>query len=412
MGDAKSTRRNVAVFLDMENLVGGYASETTGLRLGALVAGIEDIVRESGVGSNTAVVRAYANWGSPGMARFQREILKFGVEPVQIFSFDKNVKNAADIELCVDVLSVAHESPWIDVFVIATGDGGFIPLVRRLHALNKYVVVVSTNVPEAGVVNALLKSVADEYHQIPMSKVHMPDSEQPPKAPSLSAAATVKTAPKVPKVSAAAAKKKPTKQLKFTVAPTDQVPDRSKFPAITEFRRAIYKIIEQSPGLVVDNKANASALGSRLRSEYPQLGYKACGSKTLTEFLATYCALGIMKTGPAQVPTAATDISEPNPEGALAAPNGISTRAQKVVVDAVRREFTSGPLGHEVKVCGTGGLHLSRVGIQLRTAIEGFTPISAGFPLLHQVLDHALTRTDYRVRFEAGSVAVVHDSFA
>ncbi|WP_367281515.1 NYN domain-containing protein [Paeniglutamicibacter sulfureus] len=57
------------------------------------------------------------------------------------------------------------------MFVIATGDGGFIPLVRRLHALNKYVVVVSTDDPESGVVNALLKTVADEYHQVPMSQV-------------------------------------------------------------------------------------------------------------------------------------------------------------------------------------------------------------------------------------------------
>ncbi|MDO2933282.1 NYN domain-containing protein [Paeniglutamicibacter sulfureus] len=103
MGDAKSVRRNVAVFLDMENLVGGKAAEATGLRLGELVTGIENIVRKSDVASQTAVVRAYEHWGSPVMAGFQREILKFGVDPVQIFSFDKNVKNAADIELCVDV---------------------------------------------------------------------------------------------------------------------------------------------------------------------------------------------------------------------------------------------------------------------------------------------------------------------
>ena len=89
MGDAKSGQRNVAVFLDMENLVGGNSSAPTKLRLGALVTEIENIVRKSGVGSRTAVVRAYAHWGSPVMARFQREILAFGVEPVQIFSLTR-----------------------------------------------------------------------------------------------------------------------------------------------------------------------------------------------------------------------------------------------------------------------------------------------------------------------------------
>ncbi|MDQ0092551.1 NYN domain-containing protein [Paeniglutamicibacter psychrophenolicus] len=415
MGDANTLQRNVAVFIDMENLVGGKTVGSTGLRLGELMSGIESIVRKTGVGSRTALARAYAHWGSPVMAGFQREILELGIEPVQIFSFDKQVKNAADIELCVDVLSVAHESPWIDVFVIATGDGGFIPLVRRLHALNKFVIVVSTNDPESGIVNSLLKSVADEYHQISMSTVHVPVSEQSLKAPASSAAPAVKTVPKipnVPKASAAAAKKTSIKQPKLTVVRTRQFPDQSKFSAITEFRRAIYKIIEQCPELVLDNKVNAAELGNRLRSEYPQLGYKACGSKTLTEFLATYCALGTMETGPAKVPTAAACTTVPNPEGALADPNAISARGQKIVVEAVRREFTAGSLGHEVEVRGADGLNLSLVGIQLRTVIEGFTPLSAGFPFLHQVLDHALTCSDYRVRFEAGSAAVVHASYA
>ncbi len=112
------------------------------------------------------------------MADFQREILEHGIEPVQVFSFDNNIKNAADIELCVDVLSVAHEAPWVEVFVIVSGDGGFIPLIRRLHALNKFVIVASTNTPNSGIVNALLKSVADEYHQIAIADVSVAPQTQ------------------------------------------------------------------------------------------------------------------------------------------------------------------------------------------------------------------------------------------
>nr|WP_276609787.1 NYN domain-containing protein [Arthrobacter silviterrae] len=155
--------------MDMENLRGGVPGNVAGVHIGEFVRGIEQAVRVGGLGSKTALVRAYANWGRPEMQAYSHELLEHGIEPVQIFSFDKNIKNAADIELCVDVLAVAHDSPWIEVFVIASGDGGFVPLIRRLHHLNKYVIVASTNLPGAGIVNALLKSVADEYHQIPIT---------------------------------------------------------------------------------------------------------------------------------------------------------------------------------------------------------------------------------------------------
>ncbi|WP_449372135.1 NYN domain-containing protein [Arthrobacter psychrolactophilus] len=166
MDNSAAPERNVAVFLDLENMYGGHHNGVTGVPLGRVVREIERIVRNSGLGRRTATIRAYANWGHLGMTSYKAEILEYGIKPVQIFSFDRNVKNAADIELCVDVLQVVHESPWIEVFVIVTGDGGFVPLIRRLHGLNKYVVVASTNAATAGIVNPLLKSVADEYHQI------------------------------------------------------------------------------------------------------------------------------------------------------------------------------------------------------------------------------------------------------
>ncbi|MEO6529854.1 MAG: NYN domain-containing protein [Specibacter sp.] len=166
MGKGAPPRRNVAIFLDVENLFGGYHRDVTGVQLGKVVRGIEQILGASGIGEKTALVRAYANWARADMAVYRREVLEHGIKPVQIFSFEKNVKNAADIELCVEVLEVAQDSPWVDVFVIVTGDGGFVPLIRRLHSLNKYVVVVSTTAPNSGIVNPLLKSVADEYHQI------------------------------------------------------------------------------------------------------------------------------------------------------------------------------------------------------------------------------------------------------
>ncbi|MFL4475535.1 NYN domain-containing protein [Paeniglutamicibacter sp. MACA_103] len=407
MGDAKSTRRNVAVFLDMENLVGGKTAGKTALRLGELVTGIENIVRQSGMGSKAAVIRAYAHWGSHVMAGFQREMLGLGVEPVQIFSFDKQVKNAADIELCVDVLAVVQDSPWIDVFVIATGDGGFVPLVRRLHALEKYVVVVSTNDPESGVVNALLKSVADEYHQVQMSQVAAAVQMQPVHAPEPLIASPTKLPAKV------AVNKKP-KKAKPKATPKKasekSLAELAKIAEIAKLHDAIFKILKQHPECRVKNRVVASTLGSFLRKEWPQLSYKACGSKTLTSFLEEHCSLGVIDAAPAQKPT--QEVATPALQSVPVPTMTVPIPAPEFYVEAVRKQFTDGALGPDVRATGSAGLNLSLVGNKLRTAITGFTSLNAGFPLLHQVLDQALLTTEYRVRFEAVGAVVVHSSVA
>ncbi|MBP2376032.1 NYN domain-containing protein [Paeniglutamicibacter psychrophenolicus] len=408
MGDARRTRRNVAVFLDMENLVGGTPTGASGLKLGELVWGIENLVWESGMGSCSAMVRAYAHWGRPVMAGFQREILEHGVEPVQIFSFDKNIKNAADIELCVDVLSVAYESPWIDVFVIATGDGGFVPLVRRLHAMNKYVIVVSTNAPRSGGVNALLRSVADEYHQIQMSQESMTDPRQPMNEDPPVNTPSAKEHSNIAET--AKQKQCASKPNEKNAQPASTV-QQTKIDAVSELRRAILAIIKQTPELVVAHRVNAAALGSKLRSEYPQLSYKACGSKTLSDFLNTYCALGVIKPVAAQTPGPSDVLpsSARIPTPTTTEPALVPT--PRFFLEAVRKEFTTGTLGHRVRARGTAGMKLSDVGTQLRIAITGFTSPNAGFPYLHQVLDQALDATEYCViRSEVGSTTVVHSS--
>ncbi len=85
------------------------------------------------------------------------------MEPVQVFSFSSVVKNAADIEMVVDVLEVAAGSHHVDVFVLVSGDGGFVPLVRRLHALGKYVMVATTRERAEQSTSKLLQAVADHF---------------------------------------------------------------------------------------------------------------------------------------------------------------------------------------------------------------------------------------------------------
>jgi hypothetical protein len=350
MDSSSSPERNVAIFLDLENMFGGHQNGVTGVPLGRVVREIERIVRNGGMGRRTATIRAYADWGHLGMSSYKAEVLEYGIKPIQIFSFDKKVKNAADIELCVDVLQVVHESPWIDVFVIVTGDGGFVPLIRRLHGLNKYVVIASTNAATAGIVNPLLKSVADEYHQIdvgPASKV---------------TEAKVTTAVVAPKPG----------------------------PTQKELRAEILSLIKNDPKLLIAGKVNKPVLGNLLRQRWPTLKYSQCGAATLTSFLEKYCADVIIQ--PAKATTAATV----EPQKIVQ----VSTREEYIA--AVRFLFLSGHLGRTVTENGSAGLSLQEVGQDVKNAIDGFSKEEPNFPRLRVALHEALLDSVYQLVVQAG----------
>jgi hypothetical protein len=69
------------------------------------------------------------------------EINELGIDPVQVFGFSREQKkNAADIQLAIDAIDLAHTRPAIDTFVIISGDGGFAALAKKLHEYGKTVI--------------------------------------------------------------------------------------------------------------------------------------------------------------------------------------------------------------------------------------------------------------------------------
>ncbi|WP_413248375.1 NYN domain-containing protein [Sinomonas flava] len=348
-------QRNVAVFIDMENLFGGYSRDVTTVPLARVIAGIDEKLRGAGKGALTATVRAYANWARPDMRAYQGDILNLGIEPVQVFSFDKAVKNAADIQLCVDAMAVEQDSPWIDVFVIVTGDGGFVPLVRRLHDRNKYVIVVSTNAPDAGAVSSFLSSVADEFHVI--------DVRPPVVIRRVSAAQPNKPAP----------------------------------PTLDEYRAAILALVEQSPELRTKGDVNTMQLGKRLRQMWPDTTFKDFGSRTLGAFIEKHCGLTVHRpaaqpeavqptTNPAQAPQGKATV----PAKATAPP---SSAERGAYLRAVRRLFLHGPMSAAVDAATR--LPLATVGSLVRQHVPGKTHSDAGYGKFADMLRDALVGTPY-----------------
>lgn len=71
-------------------------------------------------------------------------------------------KNNADIDLALEALQIAYENKAIDSFCIVSGDSDYIPLVRRLKAMDKYIIGMS----RSEVASEALKDACDEFEYL------------------------------------------------------------------------------------------------------------------------------------------------------------------------------------------------------------------------------------------------------
>ena len=154
---------NVAIFYDIENLLKGYNFSQqliNNLSITNIVAAIQD---SDGLGK-IALQRAYANWSDPRLGSLRGEICELGIDPIQIFGFSRDQKkNAADIQLTIDAIDLAHIRPALEFYVIVSGDGGFAALAKKLHEYRKTVIGCAYQ----NMSNRIFMSVCDNFISIP-----------------------------------------------------------------------------------------------------------------------------------------------------------------------------------------------------------------------------------------------------
>ncbi len=157
------TKFNTAVFYDLENLLKGY-SFSPQLIANLSLRDILEAVRQTGRIGQIALQRAYANWSDPRLAILRGEINELGIDPIQVFGFAREQKkNAADLQLAIDAIDLAHIRPALEIFVIVSGDGGFAALAKKLHEYGRMVIGCSYK----SAVNAVFRSVCDDFVFIP-----------------------------------------------------------------------------------------------------------------------------------------------------------------------------------------------------------------------------------------------------
>ena len=101
--------------------------------------------------------RAYANWDRYG--KYRRAFHDASIELFDIPRSTRSGKNAADIQMVVDAMELCYAKDHIDVFVLATGDSDFSPLVSKLRENDKYVIGFGVK----NSVSPLLISNCDEF---------------------------------------------------------------------------------------------------------------------------------------------------------------------------------------------------------------------------------------------------------
>lgn len=155
----ENKENNIAIYLDFENLVISseevYISKEKPLSL-------EPIVDFAASRGNISIKKAYANWQPYHFSQYERALLNNGFELVHLPITSTQGKNGVDVRLAVDVMENLELFPSIDTIVIGSGDTDFIPLLQKIRARGKNVIIVGFEHS----VGSLVKSNCTEFKSL------------------------------------------------------------------------------------------------------------------------------------------------------------------------------------------------------------------------------------------------------
>src|SRR5919199_644508 len=143
--------RNLAVFVDLENLAMGFQNQRKAK------FEIQKVLERLVEKGKLIVKKAYADW-----SRYQAYTAPFheaAIELIEIPKRSQTGKNSADIRLVVDAMDLAWSKPHVDTFVIVSGDSDFSPLVSKLKENAKHVIGLGMK----GSTSDLLRDNCDEF---------------------------------------------------------------------------------------------------------------------------------------------------------------------------------------------------------------------------------------------------------
>src|ERR1044072_2942735 len=129
-----SNERKIALFIDFENIaIGVTEAKYKKFEINLL---LERLLEKGKI----VVKRAYCDWDK--FPDYKRELHEAAIELIEIPGRSYSGKTSADIRMAVDAMDMCWSKEHIDLFVIASGDSDFSPLVSKLKENDKYVIGV------------------------------------------------------------------------------------------------------------------------------------------------------------------------------------------------------------------------------------------------------------------------------
>jgi len=146
-----SEEPKLALFIDLENFVIG--AREAKFKTFEVARILERLVEKGRI----LVKKAYADWSR--YKDYTRPFHEAGIELIDIPQRGYSGKNSADIKLVVDAMDLCYSKDHLDIFVIASGDSDFAPLVAKLKENNKTAIGVGMRQSTSD----LLASNCDEF---------------------------------------------------------------------------------------------------------------------------------------------------------------------------------------------------------------------------------------------------------
>lgn len=147
----RERERNLAVFVDLENLAMGFQGHRK------VKFDVQKVLERLVEKGKLIVKKAYADW-----SRYPNYTAPFHESAIELIEIPKRSvtgKNSADIRLVVDAMDLAWSKPHVDTFVIVSGDSDFSPLVSKLKENGKHVIGLGMK----GSTSELLRDNCDEF---------------------------------------------------------------------------------------------------------------------------------------------------------------------------------------------------------------------------------------------------------
>ena len=133
-------KQNIALFIDADN---------------APASKFEDVLSEVAKYGVVTIRKAYGNWKSPTLKKWEELLHEYAIQPIQQYDLTKG-KNASDIALVIDAMDVMYTRN-IDVMCFVSSDCDFTPLVTRVLADGKVVLGFGERKTPSPFVNACSK---------------------------------------------------------------------------------------------------------------------------------------------------------------------------------------------------------------------------------------------------------------